>query len=150
MKVNQKGEDGFMTPRSFYRQLNRIFDFELDAACTQKNCLAPQGFYHDRGVDGLSESWQDYRVFCNPPFSGKAAWIEKAHYEVQENGCPVVVMILPTNSMDSAPWHKFIYGRYHYEILEGRLSFIDPVTMKPKQGNNSGTTVVYFMKKPVR
>lgn len=58
-------------------------------------------------------------------------------------------MVLPSNSMDSAPWHRHIFGKYHYVILDGRVSFIDPVTKKPKTGNNSGTTIVYFMKKPI-
>lgn len=98
-------------------------------------------------MDGLESDWSNKRVFCNPPFSAKAERIKKAHNEVSFNNCPVVVMILPTNSMDSSPWHEFIYGKYDYEILSGRISFHDPETGKPKQGNNSGTTIVYFKKK---
>lgn len=56
-------------------------------------------------------------------------------------------MILPLNSMDTKAWHKFIEGKFHYEILEGRVSFIDPETQKPKSGNNSGTVIVYFKKR---
>lgn len=37
--------------------------------------------------------------------------------------------------------------RICYEVLEGRISFIDPATNKPKSGNNSGTVIVYFKKK---
>ena len=49
--------------------------------------------------------------------------------------------------MDTKAWHKFIEGKFHYEILEGRVSFIDPETQKPKSGNNSGTVIVYFKKR---
>lgn len=149
MKMNQKGrgEDGMQTPPQLYEKLNNIFQFNYDAACTRENCLCEDGAYFDEGMDGLKESWQGRRVFCNPPFSGKGTWIEKAVREVEENSCNIVVMVLPSNSMDSAPWHDFIYGKYHYEILRGRVSFIDPITKKPKTGNNSGTTIVYFMKK---
>ncbi len=150
MKMNQKGEDGMMTPPKLFHQLNRVFKFTYDAACTNKNCLAPTGAYFDDDLDGLKASWRDHRVFCNPPFSGKKAWIEKAHREVREGGCPVCVMVLPSNSMDSAPWHDFIYGNYFYYVVNGRISFIDPKTMKPKVGNNSGTVIVYFMRRPVR
>lgn len=64
-----------------------------------------------------------------------------------EGNCPICVMILPLNSMDTQAWHKFIEGKFHYEILQGRISFIDPETQKPKSGNNSGTVIVYFKKR---
>lgn len=57
MKMNVKGNDCFETPDNLYNQLNRIFNFTLDAACTRANCKAPRGFYHDEGVDALSMSW---------------------------------------------------------------------------------------------
>lgn len=87
------------------------------------------------------------RAFCNPPFSQKAEFIEKAHKEVQAGNCPICVMILPLNSMDTKVWHEIIEGRYHYEILKGRISFIDPETKQPRKGNNSGTVIVYFKKR---
>ena len=150
MIMNQKGDDDMRTPTWLFFSLYNIFTFNVDAACTRKNSLCGNGFYHDKGFDGLKMPWNGYRIFCNPPFSGKAKWIEKAHREVADGGCPVCVMLLPTNSMDSKPWHEFIYGKYHYEIIDGRVSFIDSKTGKPKNGNNSGTTVVYFMKKPIK
>ena len=51
------------------------------------------------------------------------------------------------NSMDTKAWHKYIEGKFVYEILEGRISFIDPQTKKPKSSNNSGTVIVYFKKR---
>lgn len=149
---NPKGvaDDGMMTPRYLFDQLDRIFQFTLDAACTSINCLAPQGFHFDKGEDAFKYEWTDHRVFCNPPFSEKARWMKKAHEEVQHNGCLVVVMVLPTNSMDSEPWFKYVYPHYHYHHMQARVSFIDPKTGKPKSGNNSGTTIIYFMKRPRR
>jgi len=87
------------------------------------------------------------RIFCNPPFSQKAKWIAKADYEVQEGGCPICVMVLPSLCMDTEAWHKYVEGKYHYEILKGRISFINPDTGKPQSGNNSGTVIVYFKKR---
>ena len=153
MKMKAKGkksEDGMMTPSNIYKQLDHVFNFTHDIACTTKNCLSPFGVFYDKKDDALKQSWASWRCFCNPPFSGKADWIRKAHEEVQNGGCPIVVMVLPKNSMDSPPWHDYIYGRYHYQIIKGRVSFIDPKTKKPKKGNNSGTTIVFFMKKVVR
>jgi phage N-6-adenine-methyltransferase len=150
MKRNQKGKgnDGMLTPPRLYNQLHAVFNFELDVACTTDNCLCDAGLAYDTGCDGLTDSWEDARVFANPPFSEKAKWMLKAHWEVTEGNCPICVMILPTNSMDSAAWAEWVYGKHFYHIMTGRTSFIDPDTGKPKSGNDSGTTVVYFMKKP--
>src|SRR5699024_7439064 len=104
-------------------------------------------YYFTEQDNALECSWYLERCFCNPPFSKKAEFIEKAYKEVMEGNCPICVMILPLNSMDTAAWHKYIEGKFHYEILEGRISFIDPETKKPKSGNNSGTVIVYFKKK---
>ena len=149
MIMNQKGKgnDFFQTPPYIFNQLNKIFNFEIDIACNTQNCLCENGFYHDIGINALNIDWGKNRAFCNPPFSQKAEFIEKAHNEVQNGNCPICVMILPLNSMDTKAWHDFIEGRYHYEVLRGRISFIDPETQKPKSGNNSGTAIVYFKKK---
>lgn len=147
MKMNVKGNDCFETPLHLFNQLDKIFCFTVDAACSTSNCKCQRGFYFDEGHDGLEESWQNERVFCNPPFSTKAKWIEKAHNSVQNDGCPICVMILPTNCIESEAFQKYIYPNYHFEVLKGRVCFIDPETKQPKQGNNSGTIIVYFKKR---
>lgn len=147
MKMNQKGRgnDNFGTPDYIFKQLNDIFDFTFDVACTEKNCKCPYGY--DEKWDALSDARWFGRCFCNPPFSEKDKWIRKADKEVQEGNCPICVMILPLNCMDTRVWHEVIENRYHYEILQGRISFIDPETNEPKKGNNSGTVIVYFKRK---
>ena len=153
--MNQKGRgnDEFETPDYIYQQLNAIFNFNFDVACNTTNCkcatqiLLERYFPNGINFDGLKENWSTLRCFCNPPFSNKADWIKKADYEVQNNNCPICVMILPLNCMDTKVWHKIIEGKYHYEILKGRIAFIDPETKQPKKGNNSGTVIVYFKKR---
>jgi site-specific DNA-methyltransferase (adenine-specific) len=146
MKMNVFGNDKMQTPRWLFNELNARFNFTLDAACDSGNALCHGRYAIDEGIDGLRLSWNGERVFCNPPFSNKGAWMAKAHHAVQREGCPLAVMVLPTNSMDSIPWHDYVYGKYHYHVLSGRVSFIDPETGQPKKGNNSGTTIVYFMR----
>ena len=153
--MSRKGNDCWQTPPSLFKQLNDIFNFTIDVACDSDNCLIDLpafqgGFRIDRGLDGLRENWSCFRCFCNPPFSDKAKWIEKAYNEVINGECPICVMILPTNCIDTKAWHKYIEGKVHYEILEGRVSFIDPNTGKPESGNNSGTAIVYFKKRITR
>lgn len=57
MKMNVRGNDNFQTPQGLYDQLDKIFNFTLDAACTREDCKAPDGLYHDEGVDALACSW---------------------------------------------------------------------------------------------
>jgi phage N-6-adenine-methyltransferase len=150
MKMNNRGStiDTFETPDFLFQELNHRFAFDVDAACTSQNKKLANGFTVDLGINGLKVSWGGLRVFCNPPFSDKAAWINKAHEEVQNNNCPLVVMILPTNSMSASFWDDVIYPNYKFDVLRGRVQYIHPITKKPAAGNNSGTTVVYFWKKP--
>lgn len=142
MNQKGKGNDLFETPQYIYDQLNRVFNFEEDVACSTENCKCPMGI----NQDSLNSIW-GFRSFCNPPFSQKAEFIKKAVDQVEKGLCPVCVMILPLNCMDTKVWHQYIEGKYHYEILQGRISFIDPGTKQPRKGNNSGTVIVYFKKK---
>lgn len=146
MKMNVRGNDNFQTPQGLYDQLDKIFNFTLDAACTTQDCKAPRGLYHDEGVDALACSWGGERVFCNPPFSRKAEFIAKAYNEVINGDCPVVVMVLPSNCQDGRAFQQYIKKQFFYETLSGRVAFINPTTGEPQQGNNAGTTIVYFKK----
>ena len=57
MKMNVKGNDNFRTPDHLFEQLNRIFNFTLDAACTREDCKCNTGYYYDSGIDALKMSW---------------------------------------------------------------------------------------------
>ena len=148
MKMNQKGRgnDEFCTPDYIYRQLDNIFHFNMDVAASKYNTKVEHCFFN-KDENALLFDWGGCRCFCNPPFSLKAEFIKKADIQVQTEHCPICVMILPLNCMDTKVWHEVIEDRYHYEILKGRIAFIDPETNKPKKGNNSGTVIVYFKKK---
>jgi phage N-6-adenine-methyltransferase len=152
-----KKNDELQTPDWLYNQLNERFKFTIDVACTEENCKVferhfdnlcrkwitrPAYFGSEMGLepcDALVESWKGQRVFCNPPYSEKKKWIKKAIHEVENNGCPVCVMILPF-TMEAV----LEIGHYHYDLLKKRVSFIYPETGKPLKGNNCGTMIVYF------
>lgn len=144
--MNVKGNDNFRTPDHIFKQLDDIFNFTLDAACTTEDCKCERGLFYDNGVDALEMTWGGERVFCNPPYSQKAAFIKKAYEEVVNGECPVVVMVLPSNCQDSKAFQQYIKKNFFCETLSGRVAFIDPETKQPMKGNNSGTTIVYFKK----
>ena len=146
MIMNQKGRgnDCFETPDYIFKQLDKIFNFQIDVAASKENAKVERFFAVEDNA--FLYCWNG-RCFCNPPFSQKADFIKKADKEVKLGICPICVMILPLNCMDTKIWHEVIEGHYYYEILKGRIAFIDPETKKPKKGNNSGTVIVYFKKR---
>ena len=145
MIMNTKGNDYFETPDYIFNQLNEIFNFNMDVACNEHNTKVKDCFITE-SENSLLTDWGKHRCFCNPPFSKKAEFIKKADKEIK-NGCPICVMILPLNCMDTKVWHEVIENKYHYEVLKGRIAFIDPSTKLSRKGNNSGTVIVYFKKK---
>lgn len=146
MKMNPKGKgnDYFETPPEIFDQLERIYNFDMDVAWNEDNCLCPKCITEKQ--DALKGTWIG-RCFCNPPFSKKAEFIKKAVEELEKGSLYICVMILPLNCMDTKVWHEYIEDKFYYEILQGRIAFIDPETRRPKKGNNSGTVIVYFKKK---
>lgn len=136
-----KRNDSFETPIWLFNKLNARFNFTIDAASTEENKKCAQ-----RLNDGLKDKWSG-RVFCNPPFSQKKDWMQKAHLSIESGDCDLCVMLLPTNSMSSTFWNDFVFGKYFYEIVNTRVFYIDPETKQERRESDSGTTIVYFMKK---
>jgi len=65
------------TPQNFYDQLDKEFHFTLDVAATPNNakCLR----YFTQSDNGLSQSWNNEAVFCNPPYGREIGkWVKKA------------------------------------------------------------------------
>lgn len=64
-----------------------------------------------------------YKVFCNPPYSSIAKWVEKAYMEAQKENT-IVVMLIPSRT-DTKYFHDFIYHRSEIRFVKGRLKFGD-------------------------
>lgn len=64
-------------------------------------------------------------VFCNPPYSDIAAWVEKAYREAMHDNT-VVVLLIPSRT-DTKYFHDFIYHRSEIRFIRGRLKFGEAV-----------------------
>lgn len=111
--------DDWSTPQDFFNELNKEFNFELDPCASSKNakCLN----YFTKKDDGLTKNWDNYRVFCNPPYGREIKnWVKKA----SEARGGIVVMLIPART-DTKYFHDFIYNKENVEIrfLKGRLKF---------------------------
>lgn len=92
-----------------YQKLDAEFNFDLDAAATRENALAPG--YFTKEDDALKQEWyQDYgedgcckTIFLNPPYGRGVieAFVKKAFWESRYGA--TVVCLLP---LSGAKWFK--------------------------------------------
>ena len=68
-------------------------------------------------------------MFCNPPYSNIAEWVEKAFRETR-NDNTVVVLLIPSRT-DTKYFHNYIYHRAEIRFIKGRLKFNGSKTSAP-------------------
>lgn len=123
--------------------------FDVDAASFEHSkkvpvCITPQ-------MDSLIQRWADFVdngfVWCNPPFSRKLEFLEKAYIESIENGVRSCLMI-PYESATKW-WLKFVYGRAAIVYIpNGRYNFINDETKEEISGVPFASCFVYFDGQP--
>ena len=121
-------------------ELAGVDSFDLDVAASEENAKAAQWF--DVHANGLARPWVG-NVWCNPPYSNVAAWVEKAWDEVTLNPlCGTVAMLLPANRTEQAWWQLHVEphrdGRglpLDVHFLAGRRRFERPGWTKPTKGD---------------
>jgi phage N-6-adenine-methyltransferase len=101
--------DDRRTPRELFDPLHTEFCFTIDAAASEANALLP--WYWTRSKDALLVPWRDERVWCNPPYSAIPSWVYKADEEVATGGCPLVVLLLPSDRTEQPWWQDVIEPR---------------------------------------
>lgn len=114
--------DQWATPQDFFDKLNEEFHFTLDPCADEFNHKCEK--YYTKEDNGLKQSWQNERVFCNPPYGREIGkWVEKAYAENMIGGA-YVVMLIPART-DTKWFHDYIYNKPNVEIrfIKGRLKF---------------------------
>lgn len=111
--------DEWSTPQDVFDNLDAEFHFNLDPCCTHENRKCEN--YYTKEDNGLKHSWGGYSVFCNPPYSNIAEWVEKCYREGTKDNTTVVLLI-PSRT-DTKYFHNFIYNRAEIRFVKGRLKF---------------------------
>ena len=119
--------DEWATPQDIFDQLDAEFRFDLDPCADERNHKCDE--YYTIFQDGLTKDWGGRRVFCNPPYSKIAQWVEKAYREGTKDNT-VVVLLIPART-DTKYWHNFIYNRAEVRFVKGRLKFGDGKNSAP-------------------
>lgn len=113
------------TPQAFFDQLDQEFNFTLDVAATPENAKCDR--YFTQSDDGLSQSWDNETIWCNPPYGRQlGSWVKKA----SEARGGVVVMLIPART-DTKYFHEYIYNKAQIRFIKGRLKFGDSKNSAP-------------------
>ncbi len=114
------------TPLSFYRGLQKEFNFTLDPCATKENAKCDK--FYTKEDNGLGKSWENEIVFCNPPYGREIGkWVKKC-YEESEHA--LVVMLIPSRT-DTRYFHDYIYHKSEIRFIKGRLKFGDSKSPAP-------------------
>ena len=71
---SQSGE--WITPQDLFDQLDEEFHFTLDPAATPENAKCERYFTIED--DALSQSWDNEKIFLNPPYGRDVSrWVKK-------------------------------------------------------------------------
>lgn len=143
--------DEWRTPEWVYKPYG---PFDLDAAATAENTLAPK--FITKEDNAFYKTWDHYvprgsKIWCNPPYSKQGgplnAWITVFLMERNLNGMHIIAC-LPSDT--STKWFHYLYyemNSFHRKIhfLKPRVRFIDPATGKPGGSPKFGTIIVEFI-----
>jgi phage N-6-adenine-methyltransferase len=134
------------TPPELFDPLHERFAFTLDACALPHNAKLERYFTPEH--DGLKRSWKGERVWCNPPYSDLAPWVQKA----RESDAELVVMLVPANRTEQRWWQDHVEPyrdrdeRLRVEFLRGRQRFIryDADRIHPNERPPFGVALLIF------
>ena len=124
------------TPQALFDKLNEEFHFTLDPAATKANAKCNK--FYTKKENGLLQSWEGEKVFCNPPYGrgikdprNSKAVGSKAH---------VAVLLIPART--DTKWFQDWVLPYANEIrfVRGRVNFVGT----KKSGNTFPSVIAIF------
>ncbi len=130
-------DDTWTTPKQFFNELSKEFNFTLDAAALQSSTLVPDNWYGpdhpDRNrQDAFTRCWSidsgNGYVWLNPPYGRVIGeWMEKANFEARHGA--KVVCLVPART-DTNWWHNYCI-QHEIRFIKGRLKFGDGKNSAP-------------------
>lgn len=119
--------------------------FELDA-CAKDQSAAKAYQWITPEQDALTSQWVPKvagAVWCNPPFSNKAAFLDRAYQQAKLHGLTVCVMV-PYEHL-TLWWRQYVSNRATVVYLpDGRYNYVDDETKIEQSGVNFASCFVVF------
>lgn len=113
----------YETPQTFFDRLNKVFNFDLDAASSENNHKVANYFTEENSA--FNHDWSRYkRIFINPPYVSKVQdkFVEKAISETNNDSEKIVCMLVPVRS-ETLRWFNLVYNNSLICFVKGRFSF---------------------------
>jgi site-specific DNA-methyltransferase (adenine-specific) len=106
------------TPQEWYDYMNLEFGFTLDPCCHHETAKCKK--HYTPAEDGLKQSWENERVFMNPPYGREIGpRMKKAYIEARDNGA-LVVCFVPAR-VDTNWWHSYAAKATEIRYPKGRV-----------------------------
>jgi site-specific DNA-methyltransferase (adenine-specific) len=138
-------KDNWQTPKDLFDKLDHEFNFDVDVACNDKNCLCDCGLTDSLNVLdwAMLPDYPNMIFWMNPPYSrGNIDKFCKKAYDESQKGC-TVVGLLPGDC--STKWfHEYVMRADEIRFLKRRVRFIDPDTGKKAGSPTFGNIVVVW------
>lgn len=118
--------DEYETPDWFFRWCRYVWGpFDLDPAATTLNAKCQACYSLEMGMDGLVRTWDDARVWCNPPYSQISKWVARGadHAALGGNAARGTALFLVPARTDTRWWHDHAMRAAEIVLLKGRLKF---------------------------
>jgi phage N-6-adenine-methyltransferase len=129
-----KARDEWKTPPYLFQIWHIRYEFTIDVCATKHNAKMPR--YFSRRQNGLLQSWQHERVWCNPPYSNILPWVEKAPT------ADLAVLLVPPRT-DQAWWHLALNTGAKIGFLQGRIKFLPPLGVKESSPRDPSCLLVW-------
>jgi phage N-6-adenine-methyltransferase len=109
----------YETPKSFFDEINKEFDFDIDVAASNDNYKVNK--YYTLYENALNKKWIG-NVWCNPPYGRQIKlWTKKANNEIKIKNSNLIVMLLPSRT-DTRWFHEDCI-QHEIRFIKGRLKF---------------------------
>lgn len=133
--------DEWGTPRDFFNELDKEFDFTLDPCGDKSRRLKEDMITWDIEDNGLTNDWSGHRVYCNPPYSGAnlKKWCEKIYKE--KDKVELIVLLCPIRKLCNHYFHDLVLDHANLRIVKGRLNFIPLAEQNQATSNPSGSAL---------
>ena len=133
-----KQRDKWETPDYLFNHVNKQLHFDIDLAASVENTKCEKFFGAEDNA--LKQSWDGIIGWCNPPYSDKIPWIEKAISAKDST----IAMLLPA-STDTIWFHKALKECASVLFTKGRVNFEAPDRIS-SSGNVGGSALFIFDK----
>lgn len=124
--IYSSSRDDWETPENVFDELNKEFNFQLDAAADKKNRLCE--VYFDKRLEGALSDKSDWSnkgkissVFVNPPYSMMREFVKKGYEESLSKKITVVMLI--ASRTDTKVFHDYVMKAKEIRFIKGRLKF---------------------------